>query len=87
MIKGIYKKGIEINEDVYLRLEDNRFNDFIILGAVNNVGKKFDSGNLLEINRKTGVVRLCGGVNPKLGITLNHAGRVEVTTYSGYALK
>ena len=85
MIKGIYDKNARISEDIYLKLEDNHYSNYFKLLLVDKDGNGCSCGNLAEIDKKTGIIRLCGGVNSELGIKLTN-GRVKVTLYTGVEL-
>jgi len=85
MIKGIYGDKKRVDKDVYLVLEDNEYNTHFKVKLVNASGNAIYDGNLFEINKEDGTLKLCGGVNPKLGLNLT-CGRLKVTLYNGTGL-
>ena len=83
MIKGIYGDKKRVDKDVYLVLEDNEYNTHFKVKVVDAYGKTFFDGNLFEISKKDGTLKLCGGINPKLGLNLDSNGTLKVTLYNG----
>ena len=85
MIKGIYGDKKRVDKDIYLVLEDNECNNHFKVKLVNVSGSPIYNGNLFEISKKDGTIRLCGGINNKLGLNLVNK-RLKVTLYGGTVL-
>ena len=72
----IYQGSAKKTGQYFVKLADS-YNDIRLI-VVDKEGYEYVSCNLLSIDKRTGGVTLCGGVNSEFGFDTNDQGRLKL---------